>query len=87
MQPLVICSLIESECNRLIRKENNMNYSMMSYSLARQGFNPCEIIKATSELGLKWIDWLSTYDENPRILYNRCEEAGIKISALYFFST
>jgi sugar phosphate isomerase/epimerase len=62
-----------------------MNYSMMSYSLARQGFNPCEIIKTTSELGLKWIDWLSTYNENPRILYRLCEEAGIKISAYTFF--
>jgi len=62
-----------------------MNFSMMSYSLARQRFNPYEIIAATSELGLEWIDWVSTYGESPRTLRKCCAAAGVKIAAYTFF--
>ncbi len=62
-----------------------MKYAMMSYSLARQGMEPPEIVRTAAKLGFEGIDWVSTYGHAPEELARRCAEAGLPVVAYTFF--
>jgi len=64
-----------------------MNYSMMSYTIARQKsrFDLERMLALTAELDLAGIDFFTTHGKTPEELRARCEDLGIPIVG-YIFS-
>lgn len=62
-----------------------MKFSMMSYSMARQGCSPETIVETARRLGLDGIDWVTTYGRDPAELRRMSEAAGLKVVAHTFF--
>lgn len=63
-----------------------MKICMMSYTMSRQGFSPEEIVGATSDLGIKAIDWLTCCGYKPVDIQKMCNDAGIEIPCYTFFA-
>ena len=63
-----------------------MKFSMMTYSMMRQKtYTPEDCVRVAVELGMDGIDWVSTYDRDPRDLKRLCEDANLPIVAHTFF--
>ena len=63
-----------------------MKFSMMTYSMMRQKtYSPEDCVRVAVELGMDGIDWVSTYDRDPRDLKKLCEDANLPIVAHTFF--
>ena len=63
-----------------------MKYSMMTYTLMRQGsFTVTDCVRIAAELKMEGIDWVTTYGEDPALLRKMSEDAGLKIAAHTFF--
>ena len=63
-----------------------MKFSMMTYSMMRQKtYSPEDCVRVAVELGMDGIDWVSTYDRDPRDLKRLCEDANLPIVAHTFF--
>ena len=46
-----------------------MKFSMMTYTLMRQGcFTPEDCVRVAAELGMEGIDWITTYGRDPKEL-------------------
>lgn len=61
-----------------------MKLCMMSYTMARQGVGPEEIVRCAVELKLEGIDWVTTYGRNPRDLRAMSAAAGLPIACHTF---
>ncbi|MBR7145222.1 MAG: sugar phosphate isomerase/epimerase [Lentisphaeria bacterium] len=63
-----------------------MKFSMMTYTLMRQGcFTPEDCVRVASELGMEGIDWITTYRRDPRELKKMSTDAGLSVAAHTFF--
>lgn len=63
-----------------------MKYSMMTYTLMRQGgFTPADCVRVAAELKMEGIDWVTTYGEDPALLRKMSEDAGLTVAAHTFF--
>jgi sugar phosphate isomerase/epimerase len=62
-----------------------MKLCMMTYTMARQGVGPEDIVRCAAELKLDGIDWVSTYDRNPSELRAMSAAAGLTIACHTFF--
>ncbi len=62
-----------------------MKLCMMTYTMARQGVGVEEIVQCAKELQLEGIDWVSTYDRDPRELRAMSDDAGLTVAAHTFF--
>jgi sugar phosphate isomerase/epimerase len=62
-----------------------MKFSMMTYTMARQGFQVEDIVRVAAELKMDGIDWVSTYGRDPRELKKRSDDAGLPVVAHTFF--
>ena len=59
---------------------------MMTYSLMRQyTYTPADCVRVAAELGMEGIDWVTTYDEDPKLLRRMCDDAGLEVAAHTFF--
>lgn len=59
-----------------------MNYSMMSYTIARQGpsvFDIEKMLNLTKEIGMAGIDWVTLYGQPASDLRKRCDDKGIPV--------
>jgi sugar phosphate isomerase/epimerase len=57
---------------------------MMTYTMARQGYEVEDFIKTAIDCKLDGIDWVSTYGRDPVDLKNMCHDVGLKIVAHTF---
>ena len=63
-----------------------MKFSMMTYTLMRQGcFTPEDCVRVAAELGMEGIDWITTYGRDPKELKKMSLDAGLTIAAHTFF--
>ncbi len=62
-----------------------MKYSMMTYSMARQGAGVEEIIQAAVDFGYDGIDWVTNYGRSAAELRRRSADAGLPVVAYTFF--
>lgn len=63
-----------------------MKFSMMTYSLMRQGkFTPEDCVRVAAELKMEGIDWVTTYGRDPRELRQMSVDAGLTVAAHTFF--
>ena len=63
-----------------------MKFSMMTYTLMRQGgFTPADCVRVAAELKMEGIDWVTTYGEDPALLRKMSEDAGLTVAAHTFF--
>ncbi len=62
-----------------------MKFSMMTYTMARQGFKVEDFIKTAVELKMDGIDWVSTYERDPKELKKLSDDAGLAVAAHTFF--
>lgn len=63
-----------------------MKFSMMTYTLMRQGcFTPEDCVRVAAELKMEGIDWVSTYDRDPKELKKMSDDAGLTVAAHTFF--
>ncbi len=62
-----------------------MKFSMMSYTMERQGATVSDIVRAAAELAMDGIDWVTTYGEKPSELRRRSADAGLPVVAHTFF--
>ena len=63
-----------------------MKFSMMTYSMMRQKtYTPEDCVRVAVELGMDGIDWVSTYDRDPRELKKLCDDANLPVVAHTFF--
>ena len=63
-----------------------MKFSMMTYSMMRQKtYTPADCVRVAVELGMDGIDWVSTYDRDPRELKKLCDDVNLPIVAHTFF--
>ena len=62
-----------------------MKLCMMTYTMARQGVGPEDIVRCAADLKLEGIDWVSTYDRNPCDLRAMSAAAGLTIACHTFF--
>ncbi|MCK9266913.1 sugar phosphate isomerase/epimerase [bacterium] len=64
--------------------------SMMSYTIARGEWKKnkdiVELCRFTKELGLDAIDWITTYDTEPKEVRRICDDFGIKTICYTFFT-
>lgn len=59
--------------------------SMMTYTMARQGYQPADFIRTALDCGLDGIDWVSTYGKDPRELRRMSDDAGLPVVCHTFF--
>lgn len=64
-----------------------MKFSMMTYTMARQGFSVEDILKTAAELKMDGIDWVTTYGRNPKELKKMSTDAGLDVACHTFFAT
>lgn len=63
-----------------------MKFSMMTYSMARQGkYDVEDIIRTAAELKMDGIDWVTTYGRPAEELRQRSADAGLPVVAYTFF--
>ncbi len=62
-----------------------MKFSMMSYTMARQGFQVEDIVRTAAELKMDGIDWVTTYERDPEEIKKLCADVGLPIIAYTFF--
>lgn len=62
-----------------------MKYSMMTYTMARQGYQVEDFIKTAAELEMDGIDWVTTYGRDPKELKKCSDDAGLPVAAHTFF--
>ncbi len=62
-----------------------MKFSMMTYTMARQGFKVQDFIKTAVDLKMDGIDWVTTYGEDPALLKKMSDDAGLAVAAHTFF--
>lgn len=62
-----------------------MKYSMMTYTMARQGYKVEDFIKTAVDLKMDGIDWVSTYGRDPKELKKLSGDAGLAVAAHTFF--
>jgi sugar phosphate isomerase/epimerase len=62
-----------------------MKLCMMTYTMARQGVGPEDIVRCAADLKLEGIDWVSTYDRKPAELRAMSAAAGLSIACHTFF--
>jgi sugar phosphate isomerase/epimerase len=62
-----------------------MKLCMMTYTMARQGVGPEDIVRCAADLKLEGIDWVSTYGRDPRDLRALSAAAGLTIACHTFF--
>lgn len=63
-----------------------MKLSMMTYTMARQGgYEVEDYVKTAIDLKLDGIDWITTYDRDPKELKMMCDDAGLPIVCHTFF--
>ena len=63
-----------------------MKFSMMTYTMMRQKcFTPEDCVRVAVELGMDGIDWVTTYDRDPRELKKLSDDAGLPVAAHTFF--
>lgn len=58
---------------------------MMTYSMSRNGSTPEEIVKCCTDLGIKYIDWVSCYDRKASEIKKMSDDAGLEICCHTFF--
>lgn len=64
-----------------------MNYSMMTYTMARQGLTDMKAIcRMTRDLGLAGIDQVMLYDYEPRDLRRMADDIGVRFVCYTFFA-
>ena len=63
-----------------------MKFSMMTYTLMRQGcYTPEDCVRVAAELGMEGIDWITTYGRDPKELKKMSLDAGLTVAAHTFF--
>ena len=63
-----------------------MKFSMMTYTLMRQGsFTPEDCVRTAAALKMEGIDWITTYGRDPRELRRMSVDAGLTVAAHTFF--
>lgn len=62
-----------------------MKLCMMTYTMERQGFKIKDIIETATDLGLKGIDWVTTYGYDPKELKKMSDDAGLTVACHTFF--
>jgi len=63
-----------------------MKFSMMTYTMARQGtYGVEDFIRTAAELKMDGIDWVTTYGRNPDELKKLSTAAGLTVAAYTFF--
>jgi sugar phosphate isomerase/epimerase len=63
-----------------------MKLSMMTYTMARQGFGVKDFIKTAIECKMEGIDWVTTYGCDPKDLKNMSYDAGLEIACHTFMA-
>jgi sugar phosphate isomerase/epimerase len=62
-----------------------MKFSMMTYTMARQGkYGVEDIVRTAIELEMDGIDWVTTYGRNPKELQKLCADVGLPVVAYTF---
>lgn len=59
--------------------DSKMKFSMMTYTMARQGFSVEEMVKTAVELKMEGIDWVTTHGRDPKELKKMSQDAGLEI--------
>ncbi len=63
-----------------------MKFSMMTYTMARQGtYGVEDFVRTAAELKMDGIDWVTTYGRNPDELKKLTADAGLPVAAYTFF--
>ena len=62
-----------------------MKLSMMTYTMARQGYGVEDFINTAVEQKMDGIDWVTTYGCNPNELKKKCNDVGLPIVCHTFF--
>ena len=63
-----------------------MKFSMMTYTLMRQGcFTPEDCVQTAAKLGMAGIDWVTTYGRDPEELAKITADAGLEVALHTFF--
>ena len=62
-----------------------MKLSMMSYTMARLGSGVEDIISTAAGLKMDGIDWVTTYNHDPKDLKKRCNDVGLPVVCHTFF--
>lgn len=64
-----------------------MKLSMMTYTMARQGYSVQEILKTAEKLEMDGIDWVTTYGHDPGELRKMSLDAGLDVVCHTFFAS
>ncbi len=63
-----------------------MKFSMMTYTMARQGtYGVEDFVRTAAELKMDGIDWVTTYGRDPEELKKLSTDAGLPVAAYTFF--
>ncbi len=63
-----------------------MKFSMMTYTMARQGtYGVEDFVRTAAELKMDGIDWVTTYGRSPEDLKKLSADAGLPVAAYTFF--
>lgn len=62
-----------------------MKLSMMTYTMARQGYDVEDFIKTATDCRLDGIDWVTTYGRDPKELRKMSHDAGLPVVCHTFF--
>lgn len=63
-----------------------MKFSMMTYTMARQGtYGVEDFVRTAAELKMDGIDWVTTYGRDPEELKKLSADAGLPVAAYTFF--